>query len=268
MPTEHLIEVLQDSARPAFLFGSTPPREGTTEVRYAWLQSLQILVRLLEWSIQDHTKANAMHDPCIDIAICFFLKSSSLIFNIGLIFFIRHLFQGKSKIVMREVCSKKCCASDWRIHYIRHPGREGSHEDGATLSLQENPRCCMVLRAQPQKQHSTAPRWTDSLISSRDRYASLFFEETGKACVVYKSVVEDSLEGFDDWLSESVTKFGHRTFNLVGAPTSSLQYKGPTLLQAMTHLNSKKMSMGCHFGCVCIPERELLSNNKNVLYFW
>ena len=31
--SEHLVHVLKDSGRPAFLFGSTPPREGTTEVR-------------------------------------------------------------------------------------------------------------------------------------------------------------------------------------------------------------------------------------------
>ena len=63
-------------------------------------------------------------------------------------------------------------------------------------------------------------------------YASLFLQNTGKHCVVYKSVVEDSLNGFDGWIDEAVNKYGHHCFNLVGAPThrdniKDLLYKRP-----------------------------------------
>ena len=91
-------------------------------------------------------------------------------------------------------------------------------------------------------------------------YASLFLENTGKHCVVYKSVVEDSLNGFDQWIDEAVVKYGHHCFNLVGAPTSTRQYQGPTLQEAMIHMSKKPK---CDFGCVAIPERHTKKGNEN-----
>ena len=91
-------------------------------------------------------------------------------------------------------------------------------------------------------------------------YASLFLENTGKHCVVYKSVVEDSLDGFDQWIDEAVVKYGHHCFNLVGAPTSTRQYQGPTLQEAMVHMAKKPQ---CNFGCVAIPERHTKKGNEN-----
>ena len=83
-------------------------------------------------------------------------------------------------------------------------------------------------------------------------YASLFLEATGKHCVVYKSVVEESIEKLGDWVDNAIDKYGHNCFNLVGAPSSSRQYKGPTLVEGMNFMKSKPRTS---FGCVAIPER-------------
>jgi len=92
-------------------------------------------------------------------------------------------------------------------------------------------------------------------------YASLFHELSAKHVVVYKSVVEDSLENLDDWISNAVNVHGHRAFNLVGAPTSKLQYKGPTISEAMLHV---KQRPDCMFGCVSIPERHTKKGNEDM----
>lgn len=92
-------------------------------------------------------------------------------------------------------------------------------------------------------------------------YASLFLELTGKQCVVYKCVVEDSMESFDNWINNAHDKFGHSTFNLVGAATSKVEQRGPSLVQAMQHVRAKA---GVCFGCVCIPERHSVKGNENL----
>ena len=92
-------------------------------------------------------------------------------------------------------------------------------------------------------------------------YASLFYEFTGKQCVVYKSVTEESLESFDKWIDNACEKFGHSTYNLVGAPSSIGEYKGPTLVEAMEHMKGK---VRASFGCVCIPERHTKKGNESV----
>jgi hypothetical protein len=83
-------------------------------------------------------------------------------------------------------------------------------------------------------------------------YGSLFPEVAGKHCIVYKSVVEESVDKFNEWMDVACNEHGHTAFNLVGAPTSKLQYKGPTLEQA-GHLTRVKPNRD--FGCVCIAER-------------
>ena len=98
-------------------------------------------------------------------------------------------------------------------------------------------------------------------------YASLFPKVAGKQCVVYKCVVEDSVEKFDSWLDTSYSNHGHRAYNLVGAPTSSREYSGATLTQAANSVCSKvgaDSSKGkAYFGCVCIPERHTSKGNEN-----
>ena len=73
--------------------------------------------------------------------------------------------------------------------------------------------------------------------------------------------MEENLEGFNNWIESAVYKYGHRAFNLVGAPTSYLQYKGPTLLESMSYMKEKKC--GAEFGCVCIPERHTKKGNES-----
>jgi len=85
-------------------------------------------------------------------------------------------------------------------------------------------------------------------------YASLIPKYSGKQCVVYKSVVEESIESFDNWLQEARYKYKHSAFNIVGAPSSKVVYQGPNMKQAAEHI---KQRGDCHFGCVSIPERHM-----------
>ena len=84
-------------------------------------------------------------------------------------------------------------------------------------------------------------------------FASFFFAQSGKRCVVYKSVMEDSPAGFDDWLTHSVESLGHRAYTLVGSPSSAHAGSGLTLIQACERVNARGSGTG--FGCVAIAER-------------
>ena len=83
-------------------------------------------------------------------------------------------------------------------------------------------------------------------------YGSLFPGNSGKQTVVYKCVVETSLQSFKEWLDKACDEFMHNSFVLVGAPTSSRDYKGATLKSAAEIVRSKE---GATFGCVAIAER-------------
>lgn len=91
-------------------------------------------------------------------------------------------------------------------------------------------------------------------------YAAYFRELSGKECVVYKCVVDDSPEKYLEWLDSSCRKYGHSAFNLVGAASSDHSYTGVTLHQAADMTRSRS---GCGFGCVCIPERHTAKGNEN-----
>ena len=93
------------------------------------------------------------------------------------------------------------------------------------------------------------------------QYASFFPAACGKECVVYKSVVEAGIEEFDEWLDAACDKYHHSAFNLVGAPSSKVQYKGLKLHEAGRKMQSKK---NCSFGCVCIPERHTSKGNEDI----
>jgi hypothetical protein len=83
-------------------------------------------------------------------------------------------------------------------------------------------------------------------------YGSLFPIIAGKQCIVYKSVVEDSVDGFNDWLETAINTHGNKAFNLVGAPTSKIEYHGPSLPDASKIVRARN---DAKFGCVCIAER-------------
>ena len=61
-------------------------------------------------------------------------------------------------------------------------------------------------------------------------YATYFRNTTGKQCVVYKCVVEDSISQFQEWLDRAVDEHGHNSFTLVGAPTVSRQNRIPPVV--------------------------------------
>jgi len=166
-----LIESLTDTSRPTFLFGSTPPREGTSE-----------------------EKARV---SCAK----FVARSATL-------------------------------ATDGYIVY------DIQEEKGRTESERPFPF-----------RKTLDPSW----------YASLFHEHSAKHCIVYKSVVEDSMDNLNCWIDKAIQTHGHRAFNLVGAPTSKREYKGPTIQEAMDHVKSRN---DCFFGCVSIPERHTKKGNE------
>lgn len=91
-------------------------------------------------------------------------------------------------------------------------------------------------------------------------YASYFPKLTGKECVVYKCVVEDSADNFDLWLDQAINKYGHSSFNLVGA-ASSEQVKSLSLAEAGSRASARK---GAKFGCVTIPERHTIKGNEHL----
>lgn len=93
------------------------------------------------------------------------------------------------------------------------------------------------------------------------QYASFFPAVSGKQCVVYKSVVEDDVKQFDEWMDVACNKYHHSAYNLVGAPSSEVQYKGLKLHAAGLRLQKRKNSS---FGCVCIPDRQT-SNGDEIL---
>ena len=90
-------------------------------------------------------------------------------------------------------------------------------------------------------------------------YASLFPKISGRQCVVYKSVVEESMDSYLEYLHKATAVHGHTAFNLVGASSSKAQYKGPTLKEACI---STKTQNKCSFGCVCIPERHTTTGGE------
>jgi hypothetical protein len=63
--------------------------------------------------------------------------------------------------------------------------------------------------------------------------------------------VEDSVDRFTNWLDTAIDSHGNQAFNLVGAPTSKLEYQGPSLPDAAQIVRTKNG----RFGCVCIAER-------------
>lgn len=85
-------------------------------------------------------------------------------------------------------------------------------------------------------------------------YGHLFPELSGKDCIIYKCAVENDAATFQNWLDDSVGKYNHTAYNLVGAPTSSLEFPGLKLEEACA---ITKGNSDCAFGCVAIPERHL-----------
>ena len=93
------------------------------------------------------------------------------------------------------------------------------------------------------------------------QYASFFPALSGKQCVVYKSVVEAGIAEFDTWVDEACAKHNLSAFNLVGAPSSKMNYSGLQLHEA-GHRMKGRGNVG--FGCVCIPERHASKGNEHL----
>lgn len=96
------------------------------------------------------------------------------------------------------------------------------------------------------------------------KFASFFFTESGKRCVVYKAVQnEETAAGFDDWVTASHATFGHSAFTLVGSPSSTVAAPsgGLTLLGALQSVAARKD--GVVSGCVAIAERHTKKGNEH-----
>ena len=92
------------------------------------------------------------------------------------------------------------------------------------------------------------------------QYASYFPPVSGKQCVVYKSVVESGADSFEEWIDTACDKYMHNAFNLVGAPSSKMNYGGLKLAEAGALLRKRG---GCAYGCVAIPERHTKKGNED-----
>lgn len=173
---ETLSDILKDPSRPVFLFGSTPPRDGTTEE--------------------------------------------------------------KAKLTCSKFTDRSAVlATDGFIVY------DIQDEEGRTE----------VERPFPFRKTMDAAL-----------YASYFKPLCAKECVVYKCVAEKSVEDFDLWVDTAVSKYGHTAFTLVGAPTSSREYRGPTLSEAGKRVSDRG---DCDFGCVSIAERHSTKKNEDANMF-
>jgi len=170
-----LVKALTDPARPVFLFGSTPPREGTTEQQ--------------------------AKESCAK-------------------------FAARSAVL----------ATDGFIVY--------DIQDEGTRTTMERP---FPFR-----------KTMDPAL-----YASYFPAASGKECVVYKCVVEEGKEQYEEWLNKAVQEYGHKAFNLVGA-ASSIQAKTFSLREAGEVIQKRQDSK---FGCVCIPERHTAKGNEHINMF-
>lgn len=93
-------------------------------------------------------------------------------------------------------------------------------------------------------------------------FGSLFPEYSGKQCIIYKCVVENDKETFENWLKKAINDYGHMSFNAVGAPTSKISFSGLTLKDASCILKSHN---NVNFGCVCIAERHVAKNEAQIM---
>jgi len=89
------------------------------------------------------------------------------------------------------------------------------------------------------------------------KYASLLAKTSNKQTLVYKCVADAQ---FKSWIDTAVSKQGHSAINLVGRASSSGEYVGPTISEAMKLVNAKKE---LQFGCVCIAERHTMEAAKS-----
>lgn len=78
---------------------------------------------------------------------------------------------------------------------------------------------------------------------------------------MYKCCVEENAEAFTNWLHEATSSYGHSAFNLVGAPTSSIDFQGLKLRDACS---ITRANPACAFGGVCIPERHTTKGNETM----
>ena len=88
-------------------------------------------------------------------------------------------------------------------------------------------------------------------------YGALLSRTSGKECLVYKCIADENLDG---WLNTCNKTHGHSTINLVGRPSSTGSYSGPTMTEAMNMVSTCKLNL--KFGCVCIAERHTLEAAK------
>ena len=69
---------------------------------------------------------------------------------------------------------------------------------------------------------------------------------------------------FDNWVDEAVNIYKLTAFNLVGAPSSKMNYNGLPLHEAGARMKSRGLA---GFGCVCIPERHISKGNEHLNMF-
>ncbi|GMI55423.1 hypothetical protein ScalyP_jg5165 [Parmales sp. scaly parma] len=90
-------------------------------------------------------------------------------------------------------------------------------------------------------------------------YGKNFPIHSGKECVIYKCVVNDTAENFTSWLDQATTN-GHNSFVLVGG-ASSKNAVNLSMKDAAEIVNSNPLT---EFGSVAIAERHIKKNNEHL----
>jgi len=90
-------------------------------------------------------------------------------------------------------------------------------------------------------------------------YGSLFPKHSAKQTVIYKCIIEHSIEAFEEWVNNAIKVHNHNSFVLVGAPTSTTK-AATTMKEAAMVIN--KQGPDISFGCVAIAERHTKKNNE------
>ncbi|MBI2654086.1 hypothetical protein HYX02_04710 [Candidatus Woesearchaeota archaeon] len=78
-------------------------------------------------------------------------------------------------------------------------------------------------------------------------------ERCGREIIINTVVVHhNSKDKFEQWLDESISKFGIKNFVFVGQKINSFEYPGPSIIEANSIAKNKKIN----FGNIFIPERD------------
>ena len=179
------------------------------------------------------------------------------------------LFQMLSQITKTKTLSDQLCdTTSPSFLFGSTPPRDGTDKDKAEESCVKFTHRSAVLATdgfivydiQDEKGRTTMERpfpFRKTLDPSW--YGSLFPKHSAKQTVIYKCIIEHSIEAFEEWVNNAIKVHNHNSFVLVGAPTSTTK-AATTMKEAAMVIN--KQGPDISFGCVAIAERHTKKNNE------